>query len=265
MYLIDSHTHISGKEFDADRDEVLARARTAGVKKILNIGAADGLDGCQRALDLAAAVDDVWTSIGIHPNEAAIECSIDDLKKFCSHPKVVAIGETGLDYYWDSVPKDKQQRWFEAQIALAIELHKPLIIHSREAGEDCLSTLAAHGASAVGGVFHCYSEDAAFARRLLDINFLVSFPGPLTFKKSEALRDIARAIPLSQIMVETDAPYLTPDPFRGKRNEPAYVTHTAQRLAEVKGISVEEVWRVTSENAERLFGLHSPLSLRGAK
>jgi TatD DNase family protein len=171
------------------------------------------------------------------------------------HPRVVAIGETGLDFFRDRAPRDAQEAWFRGHIELALELKKPIIIHSRDAGKECLQILQEMGASKVGGVFHCFSEDAAFAEKLRDINFLISIPGNVTFKKAEAMRQAVAGTPISQIMVETDAPYLSPEPNRGKRCESAFMVETARCIAKVKGIELEEVAAVTTQNALRLFKL----------
>lgn len=251
--IVDSHTHLDSKEFDADRDIVISRAREALVTRLLTVGASDGLDSARRAIELSESYPFIWASAGIHPHDAGKGCELSELKSLASHPRVVAIGETGLDFYRDWSPKNDQYRYFEAQIDLAVELTKPLIIHSRDAGQDCLEILTQRGAERVGGVFHCYAEDEVFAEKLRTIHFLVSFPGVLTFKKADKMREIARKIPLDQIMVETDAPYMAPEPFRGKRCESSHVVQTARVLADIKGLSLNEVAEATTKNALRLF------------
>ncbi len=253
MNLTDSHTHLDSKEFDEDREQCVDRALKAGVSRILTIGTGEGLAGTQRALALAERYPFVWASAGVHPHDAGHEIDRELFERLANHQKVVAIGETGLDFYRDWAPKDKQYEKFELQIELAKKVKKPLIIHSRNAGEECLSLLTERGAASVGGVFHCFAENADFAERAWKIGFYVSFPGLLTFKKAEEVRAICAAIPVERILIETDAPYMAPEPHRGKRCEPAFVAETAKRLATVKGLSVEEVAEITTNNALKLF------------
>ncbi len=253
--ITDSHTHLDSTEFDADRDAVIARAHAAGVTRIVTIGAGFGAASTRNAIALAEKYPFIWASAGVHPHDAKIASDEIPLEELANHPRVVAIGETGLDFFKELSPVPDQERWFRAQILLARKLKKPLIIHSRQAGPQCLDILIEMKASEVGGVFHCYAEDANFAKKLAAINFLVSFPGTLTFKKAENVREIAKTIPLSQIMVETDAPYMAPEPYRGKRCESAFVVETAKMLAHIQGVSLEECARITTENAKRLFKL----------
>ena len=256
MELIDSHTHLDAEPFDMDRQEVIERARAAGVAVLITIGAGYGVDSMHRAVSLAERFPNVWAAVGIHPHDAETpEEALADLSTLARHQRVVAVGETGLDYFKELAPRDLQERWFRAHIRLALEVDKPLIIHSRSAGARCLEILREMGASRCGGVFHCFGEDAAFAAALAEIRFLVSFPGTITFKKAEATREVARRIPLEQIMLETDAPYLAPEPYRGKRCESAMMVATAERLAEIRGLSLDEVARVTTETARRFFRL----------
>lgn len=254
MELIDTHIHLDFNQYDADRDEVLARARAASVNRMISIGAGGGLDATRRAVALAEKYPNIWASVGLHPHDAGHSLTEEELRSLAKSPKVVAIGETGLDFFRDWSPADLQYKWFGFQIELAKELKKPLIIHSRSAGDECLRMLTERDAKSVRGVFHCYSEDATFAEKLLDIGFLVSFTGTVTFKKADALRAIVKEIPLSQIMVETDGPYMAPEPFRGQRSESAHVVQIAQTIASVKGISFEEVCAATTKNAVSLFG-----------
>ena len=253
MDITDSHTHLESKEFDEDRAAVIERAKAAGVSRILTIGTGKGLEGSGRAIAIAEQYPFVWASAGVHPHDAAYEIDMELFEQRARHPKVVAIGETGLDFYRDWAPIDKQYERFEAQIELAKRVRKPLIIHSRQAGEQSLALLKEQNARDVGGVFHCFAENTEFAARLWDIGFYVSFPGLLTFKKAQEVRDICKSIPLEQILVETDAPFLAPEPHRGKRCEPAFVAETAKRLAEIKGLSPEEVAAITTANALKLF------------
>lgn len=251
--LVDTHTHLDSKEFDADREEVIQRARDAFVTRIITVGASDGVASAHRAIALAEKYDFIWATAGVHPHDAGKGCNLEELRTLAQHPRVVAVGETGLDFYRDWSPKPDQYRYFEAQVSLALEIKKPLVIHSREAGNECLRILHEMGAAAVGGVFHCYAEDAGFASKLRDINFLVSFPGVLTFKKALVAKQAAKEIPIDQILVETDAPYMAPEPFRGKRCETSHVVQTARVLAEIKGLSLDEVAEATTRNALRLF------------
>ena len=254
--LVDSHTHLDATDFDLDRQEVIARARQAGVTRIVTIGAGYGAQSAHNALALATEYDFIWASVGIHPHDAQTPHEPDVIRKLADHPRAVAIGETGLDFFKNLSPPDLQELWFRSQIEIALEIKKPLIIHSREAGEACFKILTEMNAKDVGGVFHCYAEDAEFAKRLASINFMISVPGSITFKKADKFREIVKAIPLDQIMVETDAPYLTPETFRGKRCEAMHVVHTAKKLAEVKGMEFEEVAKITTANALRFFSIN---------
>lgn len=255
-YFIDSHTHLDSKEFDDDREEVIARAHEQGVKKLLTIGAGSGgLVSALAARALAERYDSVWASVGIHPHDATLSEDVLQVEELSKHPKVVAIGETGLDFFRCLAPRDAQEYCFRTQIKIALSVNKPLIIHSREAGKECLAILQEMGADRVGGVFHCFAEDAAFASILREMNFLVSFPGTISFKKADNVRNTAREIPLTQIMVETDAPYMAPEPHRGKRCESSFIPKTAAALAKAKGLSIEEVAQQTSLNAEKLFNI----------
>lgn len=256
VQFIDSHTHLDSSEFAADLEDIIERARNAGVTGFVTIGAGGegGLTSARNAVKLAEKYPFVWAAVGVHPHHGLSPMTdLSELKELAKHPRVVAIGETGLDFYRDWCPKENQYSWFKAQIDIALEVKKPIIIHSREAANECLALLSEMGASKVGGVFHCYSEDAEFAKKLAAINFMVSFPGSLTFKKAEALRNAARDIPLSQIMLETDAPYMAPEPYRGKRCESAFMIETAKRLAQAKGVLFEECAKAVLKNTKDFF------------
>jgi TatD DNase family protein len=253
MDVTDTHSHLDRHEFDEDRSNVIERARVAGVTRMISIGTGDGLGGAHKAIKLAEDYPFIWASAGVHPHDAGHEIDWELLEQLATHPKVVAIGETGLDFYRDWSPVDKQYDRFEKQIALARKVKKPLIIHSRQAGAESYRVLKEHRAEEIGGVFHCFAENAEFAARLWDIGFYVSFPGVLTFKKTQEVRDICAEIPLERILIETDSPFLAPEPHRGKRCEPAFVVETAKRLAEIKGLSLEEVAAITTANALKLF------------
>jgi TatD DNase family protein len=253
LELIDTHCHLDLEDFDADRAECIQRAVAAGVTRMITIGTRGGLEGPRAAIALAEQYPMIWATVGIHPQRSADSVDPLELERLAQHPKVVAIGETGLDFFRDWAPKDKQYEAFIMQIELAKRVRKPLIIHSRDAGQEVLRVLEEHGAKEVGGVFHCFSEDVLFAQRLREIHFKVSFPGQLTFKKAEQVRKVCEQIPLEQILVETDSPFLAPEPHRGKRCEPAFVVETARRLANIRGMSLEELAQITTRNALSLF------------
>lgn len=255
MELIDSHVHLDHKDFDDDQNEVIARARKAGVKRFISIGASDGFDSAERVIKLSEANDFIFATAGIHPHDAAVEYDVERLTKLCEHPRVVAVGETGLDFFRDWSPHDRQYEWFKLQVGIAREVKKPLVIHSRDAGAECLQVLLKENAAEVGGVMHCYSEDFEFAKRLFDINFYISFPGTVTFKKADSVREVVKSTPLERILVETDAPYMAPVPFRGKRCESAFMVETARMIADIKEMSLESCAKVLVKNTEKLFRL----------
>ena len=259
---VDSHCHIDGPEYDADRDEVLARAREAGVTTMLNVGTGDPHSGVfERAVALAEQHGQVYCAIGVHPHDAklfdeAAQQRLVDLAKQSS--RVVAWGEIGLDYHYDHSPREVQRDVFRRQLGIAREMNLPVVIHSRAADEETIAILreelSGYGRA---GVLHCFGGSLQMAEQAIDLGFFISFAGNLTFKKADDLRVIARTLPLERLLVETDCPYLTPVPFRGKRNEPARVVETAKFLAELKDVTQEEVGRATSENFARLFGVAS--------
>lgn len=257
---VDSHCHIDGPEYDDDRDEVIARARDAGVATMLNVGTGDPHSGAfERAVSLAEQHREVYCAIGVHPHDAKLfdavaEQRLKDLAKQSS--RVVAWGEIGLDYHYDHSPRDVQRDVFRRQLAIARELNLPVVIHSREADDDTIAILREELSDySRAGVLHCFGGSLPMAEQAIELGFFVSFAGNLTFKKADDLRAIAQKLPLERLLVETDCPYLTPVPFRGKRNEPARVVETAKFLAELKNTAPEEVGRVTCENFARLFGV----------
>ena len=256
---VDSHAHIDGEEFDADRDGVVARAREAGVRAILNVGTGDPHGGnFERAVAVAEKFEGVYAAVGVHPHDAKLytEAAERLVLQFVRSRRVVAVGEIGLDYHYDNSPRDVQREVFAKQLRLAREERLPVIIHSREADEETLEILRAEYAGAErGGVMHCFGGGPALAEGALGLGFYISFAGNVTFKKADALREVARTVPLERLLVETDCPYLAPVPHRGRRNEPAYVAATARFLAELRGVSHEELGRATSENFARLFGV----------
>jgi len=253
--LFDTHAHYDDEKFDLDRDETIKRAHENGVAYIINAGS--DLKSSKRSVELAAMYDFVYAAVGIHPQEADIadEQALELLRKLCGSPKVVAIGEIGLDYYYDTVPKEVQKKIFIRQIHLARELGLPIVVHDRDAHEDSLNIVKGEKAGEVGGVFHCYSGSTEMARELLNNNFYLSFGGVVTFKNARKVVEAVRYVPLDRLLIETDSPYLSPEPFRGKRNESAYVRYVAEKIAEIKGISYEEVASVTLNNAKRLFNI----------
>jgi len=254
--LVDSHAHLDDPRFAEDLDAVLERAAAAGVDQILTVGC--DLPSSQRSIDLAYRYPNIHAAVGIHPHDAltADDKAIAALREMAeNNAKIVAIGETGLDYYRDRAPRDAQREAFRRQIRLARELVKPLIIHDRDAHDEILAIMREEQAAEVGGVLHCFSGDLAMARACIEMNFLISFPGTLTFPANQALRDVAAGLPIDVMLVETDCPYLAPQPWRGKRNEPAYTRATAELLAQIKGLTLDDVARVTTLNAFRLFGI----------
>lgn len=244
---IDSHCHLAWEKFKEDLPQVLERAKEAGVEGVIVIGAGEGFEGNQRAVDLAGRHPNLWSTVGIHPHDAL---QTGDLKSLVAQPKVVAIGETGLDYHYDHSPRAIQQKRFAEQIALAKELYLPLVIHSREAWED---TVAMVKASGVRGVFHCFGGSWAQAKQALDLGFYVSISGIVTFKKAGDLAEVVAKLPLDKILVETDAPYLAPVPHRGKRNEPSFVKYVGEKIAEIRGEPVEKISAAVLNNTKQLF------------
>jgi TatD DNase family protein len=252
--LVDHHCHLDVPEFTADLDGVVARARAAGVGMLLTISMR--VRRLADTLRIAEAYPDVFCSVGTHPHCAheELEVPVAEFVKLSRHPKVVAIGEAGLDYHYDNSPRAAQEQGFRTQIAAARETGLPLVIHARDADDDIAAILEEEmGRGAFSAVLHCFTGSAELARRGLALGLYVSFSGILTFKKSDLLREIARFVPLDRVLVETDAPFLAPGKYRGKRNEPAYVVETAKELAKVKGIPFEELARVTTDNFHRLY------------
>lgn len=255
--LIDTHTHLDDARYQDDRDAMIARAREAGVEALITIGC--DLTTSRAAVSLAEQHPCVYASIGVHPHEVRHiqEDWYQHFRGLAKNPKVVAYGEIGLDYHYNHSTPDEQRRRFREQIQLARELRLPVIIHTREAQEDTVAILKEERASEVGGVFHCFSGDARLAKDALDLGFYLSFSGIVTFQNATALRDIAKTVPLDRLLIETDCPYLTPVPHRGKRNEPAFVSFVAQQLAAIHcdqpGMTAETIGTVTAGNAKHLF------------
>src|ERR1700739_683745 len=258
MDLIDSHAHIDFPQFAEDRDAMLERARAAGVTNLLAIGTGPGPEKLDSALPFAERHDWIYATIGIHPHEAKEVTSkhLDELSSLAKHPKVIAWGEIGLDYFYDHSPRETQHKMFRGQMELAAQAKLPIIIHCRDAWTDCLNMLEEHWEPpGIGGILHCFSSTLEDARRGIEMGFVISFAGNSTFPTAQNLRDVAKALPLAQIVIETDSPYLAPQAYRGKRNEPAYVAEVARTLASVRNLSPDEVAAATSGNFRRFFRL----------
>lgn len=260
MIFVDSHCHIDGEQFDADRDEVVQRALVAGVAAMLNVGTGDPRsDDFQRAVSVAERYDSVYAAVGVHPHDAKLyddraEQHLIDLAR--SSTKVIAWGEIGLDYYYDHSPRDVQVDVFRRQIRTARSLDLPIIIHSRDANDETVAILSEECFyDGFRGIMHCFGGTPQMARELLEIGFLISFAGNVTFKKAENLRESARVVPLDRLLIETDCPFLTPVPLRGKRNEPAFVVNTGELLAGLYGVGIETVAERTTQNFLELFKL----------
>ncbi len=261
---VDSHAHLDGKQFDSDRDEVITRAREAGVRTMIAIGNGDGPPALDAGIQLADKHSFMYATIGIHPHEARLadDVAYQTMERLARHPKVIAWGEIGLDYYYDHSPRETQKQVFARQMELAGAAKLPIVIHCRpsdgsdDAWDDCLGMIkdewAPHGC---GGILHCFTGNSAQAKRALDMGFMISFAGNLTFPKAQQIRDAALEVPLDRMLIETDSPYLAPVPHRGKRNEPAFVMETARRLGELRGLSMEEVGEQTSRNFYNFFKL----------
>jgi TatD DNase family protein len=254
--LFDTHAHLDFPKLYEQLDEVVERARLAGVERIVAIGASRGLGSNERALEIARRYDHIYCTAGIHPHEAEIcddEIFNTIVDEYASLPEVVAIGETGLDYYYDNAPKETQKAVFRRFCKLAIDVDKPIIIHSRDADDDTIEILSSQGCTK--GIIHCFTGSAQMAHQAVELGFHISFSGIATFKNARELRDIAAELPADRILVETDSPYLAPSPHRGSTNEPANVQHTAAALAEARGDDLATFRRQTYENGCRLYGI----------
>lgn len=261
---VDSHAHLDGKQFDSDREEVIARAREAGVTAMVAIGNGDGPPELDAGVKLAEQHSSLYATIGIHPHEArlASDHAYAEMEQLARHPKVIAWGEIGLDYYYDHSPRDTQHQVFIRQMELAAAAKLPIVIHCRpsdnsdNAWEDCLRLIQEQWApKGIGGILHCFTGNWPQAKRALDMGFMISFAGNVTFPKAQQIRDAAIEVPLDRMFIETDSPYLAPVPHRGKRNEPAFVKHTAAKLGELRGLSMDEVGDQTSRNFYKFFKL----------
>lgn len=261
---VDSHAHLDGKQFDSDREQVIARAREAGVQAMVAIGNGDGPPTLDAGIRLADQHPFMYATIGIHPHEARLadETAYQTMEQLARQPKVIAWGETGLDYHYDHSPRDAQKEVFARQMELAATAKLPIVIHCRpsegsdNAWEDCLAMIKDQWApKGLGGILHCFTGNGEQAKRALDMGFMISFAGNLTFPKAQQIRDAALEVPLDRLLIETDCPYLAPVPHRGKRNEPAFVKETARKLGELREISMDEIGDLTSRNFYNFFKL----------
>lgn len=256
---IDSHAHLDFPEYADELDAVIERARTAGVSRMLTVGTT--LEGSISSLEIAKKYPFIYSTAGVHPHEAASvdENSLAEIRKLTEHEKVVAVGEVGLDYHYEHSARDIQKKVFSDFIDMAKDCSLPLIIHSREAEADTMDILKAKRAEHAGGVIHCFSGSLEMAKRCTDMGFYISIPGIVTFNKATNVHDVVRNIPIDRMLIETDSPFLAPVPYRGKRNEPSYVVKVAEKVAELKGLTVEDVARITTLNAEKLFSIGKPI------
>ncbi|MGA7220226.1 MAG: TatD family hydrolase [Candidatus Sulfotelmatobacter sp.] len=261
---VDSHAHLDGMQFDSDREEIIARAREAGVQAIVAIGNGDGPQQVDCGIRLAEKCDFIYATLGIHPHEARLadEAAYQNMERLAKHPKVIAWGEIGLDYFYDHSPREVQQEVFLRQMELAAAARLPIVIHCRpsqgadDAWEDCLRLMQERWApKGLGGILHCFTGNWAQAKPALDMGFMISFAGNLTFLKAQQIRDAALEVPLDRMLIETDCPYLAPVPHRGKRNEPAFVKHTAEKLGELRGLTAEDIGQQTTGNFYNFFKL----------
>lgn len=255
--LFDTHVHLNVEQFDEDREEVIRRAEEAGVSNMVVVGFDH--ETIPKAIALAEEHENFYAAVGWHPVDAVdfTEKELEWLEELSAHPKVVALGEMGLDYHWDKSPKDIQKEVFRKQIRLARKVNLPIIIHNREATEDIIAILQEENAADIGGVMHCYNDSTEYVDACLDMNFYISLGGPVTFKNATLPKEVAKMVPLDRLLIETDCPFLAPHPNRGKRNEPAYVALVAEKIAQLREMPVSEIKIATKENAFRLFGLNN--------
>ena len=253
--IFDSHAHYNDSKFDEDRDEVLKGIQESNVRYIMNV--ADSMKSLKKVLDIAGKYDFVYASVGVHPEEVTdlSQKDMDILMEYTKLPKVKAIGEIGLDYYWGDVEKSLQKMWFSQQIELAKAVRLPIIVHDREAHGDCVDILRSENARDVGGILHCFSGSREMARDILDMGMYIGIGGTVTFKNARKVKEVAEYVPLESIVLETDAPYLAPEPFRGKRNSSDLIKYIAEEIARIKGVSLDEVEEITFENAKRCYGI----------
>ncbi|WP_462410008.1 TatD family hydrolase [Neobacillus sp. Marseille-QA0830] len=253
--LFDTHAHLNDEQFNEDLQEVIGRLQEQGVSNVVVVGF--DRPTIKRAMELTEQYEFIYACVGWHPVDA-IDMTEEDLQwieELADHPKVVAIGEMGLDYHWDKSPKDIQKEVFRKQIRLAKKVKLPIVIHNREATADIVEILKQEGAEEVGGIMHCFSGSPETAKECINMNFYISLGGPVTFKNAKKPKEVAAEVPLDKLLIETDCPYLAPHPYRGKRNEPGYVKLVAEQIAEIKGLTYEEIAEATTRNAKKLFGI----------
>lgn len=251
--LIDSHAHLDGSQFDEDREELVEKLSEAGVEIVINPGA--NMESSRKIVELVEAYDIIYGAVGVHPHDTVdmVDSDIDELRELAKRDKIVAIGEIGLDYYYDHSPREVQKQRFREQIVLAKELDLPIIVHERDAAQDVFDIISSEADGKLRGVIHCYSGSVEMAKEYIKLGFYISFAGPVTFKNAKKPKEVATEIPLEHLLVETDSPYMAPVPYRGKRNDPSYVRYIAETIAELKGISYEQVAEQTNRNAKQLF------------
>lgn len=251
--LFDTHAHYDDKSFDEDRSEIILDAYNCNVKGIINV--ATDISSIKKCISLTEEFDFVYATVGVHPHNVKEldETFLDSIYKYSKNKKVIAIGEIGLDYYHDFSPRDTQKLWFERQIQLAKDVNLPIIVHDRDAHQDVIDIIKSSSANTVGGVLHCYSGSVEMAKIVLDNNLHISIGGPVTFKNSKKLVDVVKYVPIDRLLIETDCPYLTPEPFRGKRNYSGYINFVAEKIAEIKKMTIDEVSNITYQNAKSLF------------
>lgn len=249
----DSHAHLDDERFDPDRDEVIKGLKSEDISLYINVGA--DINSSKKSIELAEKYDFIYAAAGVHPHDAAdlSESDMDILEKMLSHKKVVALGEIGLDYFYDNSPRELQRKWFIRQMELAKKTDMPVIIHCRDAMGECLEIIKKSGIKK--GVMHCFSGSRESALVLLNLGWYISFSGSVTFKNAKKLQQAAEIVPIERMFIETDSPYLSPEPMRGRRNNPAYVRHVAEKIADIKGISLDAVAKITKENAKNFFGI----------
>jgi len=254
--LFDTHVHLNDQQYKEDLPEVITRAQEAGVSMMVVVGF--DRPTIKRAMELAEQYDFIYACVGWHPVDA-IDMTEEDLlwiEDLAAHPKVVALGEMGLDYHWDKSPKEIQQEVFRKQIQLAKKVKLPIVIHNREATADVVEILKEEGAEEVGGIMHCFSGSPEVAKECIKMNFYISLGGPITFKNAKKPKEVAAEVPLDRLLIETDCPYLAPHPYRGKRNEPRFVRLVAEQIAEIKGLTFEEIANATTQNARKIFAIN---------
>ncbi|MBC8590230.1 TatD family hydrolase [Wansuia hejianensis] len=253
--LIDSHAHLDDSRFQEDREYLINSLNKNGIELVINIGA--DLQTSINSVELANKYENIYAVIGVHPHSAreVTEETLKQLKNMSKNNKVVAIGEIGLDFYYDNSPRDIQRKWFKEQLKLAKELNLPVVIHSRDAAQETFDTIKEAQDGKLRGVLHCYSSSVEMAIEYIKLGFYISLGGPVTFKNARVAREVAKEVPLDRLLIETDCPYLTPEPYRGKRNEPMYVKYVAEKIAEIKGITFEELSKATNRNTKELFGI----------